>query len=54
MELTYMKHGDYYLPNLDIPAQEKVPVNRYGRMHGDGIRQGTIPCLSYFLYRFFI
>lgn len=25
MELTYTKHGDYYLPNLDIPAKEKVP-----------------------------
>lgn len=27
MELTYTKHGDYYIPDLDIPAQEKVPVN---------------------------
>ena len=35
MELTYTKHGDYYIPDLDIPAQEKVPVNRYGRMHGN-------------------
>ena len=34
MELTYTKHGDYYLPNLDIPSQEKVLINRYGRMHG--------------------
>ena len=30
MELTYTKHDDYYLPDLDIPAQEKVPVTRYG------------------------
>ncbi len=35
MELTYTKHGDYYLSDLDIPAQEKISVNRYGRMHGD-------------------
>ena len=36
MEITYTKHGDYYLPDLDIQAQEKVPVTRYGRLHGDG------------------
>lgn len=31
MELTYTKHSDYYLPDLDIPAKEKVSVNQYGR-----------------------
>ena len=41
MELTYTKHGDYYLPNLDIPAQEKVPVNRYGQMHGDYLKKNN-------------
>ena len=41
MELTYTKHGDYYLPNLDIPAQEKVPVNRYGRMHGNYLKKNN-------------
>lgn len=39
MELTYTKHGDYYLPDLDIPAKEKVSVNRYGRMHGNYLRK---------------
>ena len=32
MKLTYTKYGDYYLPDLDIPAQEQVPVNRYGQI----------------------
>ena len=41
MKLTYTKHGDYYLPNLDIPAQEKVPVNRYGQMHGDYLKKNN-------------
>ena len=41
MELTYTKHGDYYLPNLDIPAKEKVPANRYGRMHGDYLKKNN-------------
>lgn len=41
MELTYTKHGDYYLPDLDIPAQEKVSVNRYGQMHGNYLKKNN-------------
>ena len=41
MELTYTKHGDYYFPNLDIPAQEKVPVNRYGWKHGNYLKKNN-------------
>ena len=41
MELTYTKHGDYYLLDPDIPAQEKVPVTRYGRMHGDYLKKNN-------------
>ena len=41
MKLTYTKHGDYYLLNLDIPAQEKVPINRYGRMHGNYLKKNN-------------
>ena len=41
MELTYTKQGDYYIPDLDIPAQEKVPVNRYGRMHGNYLKKNN-------------
>lgn len=41
MELTYTKHGDYYIPDLDIPAQEKVLVNRYGRMHGNYLKKNN-------------
>ena len=41
MELTYTKHGDYYIPDLDIPAQEKVSVNRYGQMHGNYLRKNN-------------
>lgn len=41
MELTYTKHGDYYIPDLDIPAQEKVPVNRYGQMHGSYLKKNN-------------
>lgn len=41
MELIYTKHGDYYLPNLDIPAQEKVPVNRFGQMHDSYLKKNN-------------
>ena len=41
MEQTYTKHRDYFLPDLDIPAQEKVPVNRYGQMHGDYLKKNN-------------
>ncbi|HUM84360.1 MAG TPA: TnpV protein [Lachnospiraceae bacterium] len=41
MELTYKKHGEYYLPDLDIPAKEKVSVNRYGRMHGNYLEKNN-------------
>ena len=41
MELIYTKHGDYYLPDLDKPAQEKVAVNRYGRMHGNYLKKNN-------------
>ena len=41
MELTYTKHGDYYLPDLDIPVQEKVSVNQYGQMHGDYLKRNN-------------
>ncbi len=32
MELTYTKHGDYYLPDLELPPQEPIQLNRFGRM----------------------
>ena len=41
MKLTYTKYGDYYLPDLDIPAQEQVPVNRYGQMHGNYLKKNN-------------
>ncbi len=32
MELTYMKVGDYYIPNLILDDQPDKPLGRYGRM----------------------
>ena len=31
-DLEYVKVGDYYVPNLTLPKQEQVPLNKYGIM----------------------
>lgn len=31
-EIEYVRQGDYYIPNLVIPMQEKIQLNKYGRM----------------------
>ena len=31
--LTYILHGDYYLPDLNLSDANKTPIGRYGRMH---------------------
>ena len=30
--IEYRLEGDYYIPNLALPKQEKVTLNKYGRM----------------------
>lgn len=30
--IEYHLEGDYYIPNLTIPKQEKITLNKYGRM----------------------
>jgi hypothetical protein len=30
--IEYTLVGDYYMPNLAIPKQEKITLNKYGRM----------------------
>ena len=30
--VEYHLEGDYYIPNLVIPEQEKITLNKYGRM----------------------
>ena len=31
-KITYTKVGDYYLPNLVLKQEEKVILNKYGRL----------------------
>jgi len=30
--IEYVKEGDYYIPNLVLPKQRKIHLNKYGRM----------------------
>lgn len=30
--IEYHLEGDYYIPNLTMPNQEKITLNKYGRM----------------------
>ncbi len=32
-EITYTQHGDYLLPDLNLPEQPKVKVGIWGRRH---------------------
>ena len=40
---TYTKVGDYYLPDLTVPAHKKYNIGKYGRLHGRFIK-GNYPC----------
>ncbi len=47
-DLTYIQHGDYYLPNLSLTDADKTPIGRYGRMRMNYLqenRPGLYTCL---------
>ncbi|MBO4949779.1 MAG: TnpV protein [Clostridia bacterium] len=37
-ELTYIRCGDYYIPDIRLP-EESRPIGRWGRMHRDYIKE---------------
>ena len=37
-ELTYIRCGDYYIPDICLP-EENRPIGRWGRMHRDYIEE---------------
>ena len=37
-QITYIKTGDYYIPDLKLP-EETRPIGRWGRMHRDYLRE---------------
>ena len=40
--IEYHLEGDYYIPNLVLPKQEKVTLNKYGRMRLNYLKEHLI------------
>ena len=38
MEMQYIRVGDYFIPDLELP-QESRPIGKWGRMHRDYLRE---------------
>ncbi len=39
MELNYTKYGDYYLPNLILSEKDNKPLNKYGLLKLNYLKQ---------------
>lgn len=39
MELTYIRVGDYYIPNLTFPETTNHPLGKYGRMREHHLKE---------------
>jgi len=39
--IEYVRHGDYYLPNLTVPDEKTYNIGKYGRMHGKFIKENN-------------
>ena len=37
--IEYVRHGDYYLPNLTVPDGKTYNIGRYGRLHAKFIKE---------------
>ena len=42
--IEYVKHGDYYFPNLAVPNNKEQNIGKYGRMHAKFIKENR-PCI---------
>ena len=38
LEIHYIRVGDYYIPNLELPKESRS-IGRWGRMHRDYLRE---------------
>ena len=37
--IEYVRHGDYYLPNLTVPDDKVYNIGKYGRLHSIFIKE---------------
>ena len=42
--IEYVKHGDYYFPNLSVPNNKEYNIGKYGRMYAKFIKENR-PCI---------
>ena len=38
-ELTYIRYGDYYIPDLKLSGQPEAPIGKYGRMRQRDLKE---------------
>ena len=38
MNIEYIRCGDYYIPNLKLPEEDR-PIGKWGRMHRDYLKE---------------
>ncbi|MGM9659322.1 MAG: TnpV protein [Faecousia sp.] len=41
-QLSYMRSGDYWIPNLKLESTEERPLNKYGRMRRTFLRKHNL------------
>ena len=41
--IEYLKHGDYYFPNLAVPNNKEYNIGKYGKLHAKFIKENR-PC----------
>ena len=41
--IEYVRNGDYYIPNLNVPDEKVYKIGKYGRMHAKFIKENR-PC----------
>ena len=50
--IEYRLEGDYYIPNLIMPKQEKIILNKYGRMRLNYLKEHKKAEYSIMLWRY--
>ena len=49
--ITYTLQGDYYLPDLSLPAEEEIPIGVWGQRHAAFLKNHQHSVYNEFLVR---
>ena len=47
--ISYTLHGDYYLPDLEVPDEKEYDIGIYGERHGRWLKEHKKAVYSHFL-----